>query len=54
MLDQVLDVFEVIPNVDLNLMQPNQKLAGLTSRTITAVDRYLSDYKPDIVIVAAD
>jgi UDP-N-acetylglucosamine 2-epimerase (non-hydrolysing) len=54
MLDQVLDVFEVIPNVDLNLMQPNQKLAELTSRTITAVDRYLVEYKPDIVIVQGD
>ena len=54
MLDQVLGVFEVKPNVDLNLMQPNQELAQLTSRTITAVDAYLGDYKPDIVIVQGD
>ena len=54
MLDQTLDVFEVLPNVDLNLMQPHQKLAELTSRTIIAVDGYLSDYKPDIVIVQGD
>jgi UDP-N-acetylglucosamine 2-epimerase (non-hydrolysing) len=32
MLDQVLDVFEVVPDVDLKLMQPDQTLAGLTAR----------------------
>lgn len=54
MLDQVLDVFEVITNVDLNLMEPDQTLAGLTSRAITAVDGYLAEHKPDIVIVQGD
>jgi UDP-N-acetylglucosamine 2-epimerase (non-hydrolysing) len=54
MLDQVLDVFKVVPDVDLNLMQPNQELTQLTSRTITAVDGYLGDYRPDIVIVQGD
>lgn len=54
MLDQVLDVFEVIPDVDLNLMQPDQMLAGLTSKAITAVDQYLAQHEPDIVIVQGD
>lgn len=54
MLDQVLDVFEVKPDIDLNLMQSNQTLAGLTSRAVTAVDEYLADYKPDIVIIQGD
>ncbi len=54
MLDQVLEVFEIIPDVDLNLMKPDQSLAGLTARTITAVDGYLSDYKPDMVIIQGD
>jgi len=54
MLDQVLEVFAVIPDVDLKLMQPDQTLAGLTARAITAVDGYLADYKPDIVIVQGD
>lgn len=54
MLDQVLGVFEVVPDVDLSLMQPDQKLAELTSRAITAIDRYLFEYKPDIVIVQGD
>lgn len=38
MLDQVLEVFGVVPDVDLSLMQPNQTLASLTSRAITAID----------------
>ena len=54
MLDQVLDVFEIKPDVDLNLMQPNQTLASLTAKAITAIDAYLTDYKPDMVIVQGD
>jgi len=54
MLDQVLEVFEVAPDVDLNLMQPDQTLAGLTARVITAIDQYLAEYKPDMVIVQGD
>jgi len=54
MLDQVLDVFGVTPDVDLNLMQPNQTLAGLTARAITSIDKYLADYKPELVIVQGD
>ena len=54
LLDQVLEVFDVTPNVDLNLMQPDQALAGLTARAITAIDGYLAGYKPDVVIVQGD
>ncbi len=54
MLQQVLDVFGVIPDKDLALMRPNQTLAGLTSRAITAIDEYLFDEKPDIVMVQGD
>lgn len=54
MLDQVLEVFEVTPDVDLNLMQPDQTLAEFTARAITAIDSYLADYKPDMVIVQGD
>ncbi len=54
MLDQVLGVFEVVPDVDLHLMQPDQTLAALTARAITAVDSYMCDCKPDIVIVQGD
>jgi UDP-N-acetylglucosamine 2-epimerase (non-hydrolysing) len=54
MLDQVLDVFHITPDADLNLMQPNQSLGGLTSRAIEALDRYLSEDKPDVVVVQGD
>ena len=54
MLDQVLDVFGVRPDVDLGLMQPNQTLAGLTSRMIEAVDAYLKECRPDLVLVQGD
>jgi UDP-N-acetylglucosamine 2-epimerase (non-hydrolysing) len=54
MLDQVLEVFGVAPDVDLALMQPNQTLAGLTARAITAIDGYLAEHRPDLVLVQGD
>lgn len=54
MLDQVLEVFGVTPDADLSLMQPNQTLSALTSRTITAIDGYLAKHKPDLVLVQGD
>lgn len=54
MLQQVLDVFGVKPDKDLALMRPNQTLAGLTSRAISAIDEYLAEEKPDIVMVQGD
>jgi UDP-N-acetylglucosamine 2-epimerase (non-hydrolysing) len=54
MLDQVLEVFGVFPDVDLALMEPNQTLSGLTSRAIARIDDYLAEYQPDMVIVQGD
>ncbi|MGE3803664.1 MAG: non-hydrolyzing UDP-N-acetylglucosamine 2-epimerase [Gemmataceae bacterium] len=54
MLDQVLEVFAIKPDVDLALMEPNQTLTRLTSRALEAVDHYLRDDKPDLVIVQGD
>jgi UDP-N-acetylglucosamine 2-epimerase (non-hydrolysing) len=54
MLDQVLKVFKIKPDVDLNLMLPNQTLAGLTARAISGIDTYLAKEKPDMVIVQGD
>ena len=54
MLYQVLDVFGVKPDADLGLMRPNQTLAGLTARAITALDEYLEKENPDIVMVQGD
>lgn len=54
MLQQVLDIFGVVPDKDLALMRPNQTLGGLTSRAIAAIDEYLVAEKPDIVMVQGD
>ncbi|HYG73731.1 MAG TPA: UDP-N-acetylglucosamine 2-epimerase (non-hydrolyzing) [Planctomycetota bacterium] len=54
MLDQVLDVFAIKPDDDLNLMKPNQTLAGLTARAIEAIDGYLTREKPDLILVQGD
>lgn len=54
MLDQVLEVFGIQPDVDLDLMKPNQTLAGLTARAITGIDQYLAEYKPDMILVQGD
>ena len=54
MLQQVLDVFGVVPDTDLALMRPNQTLGGLTSRAIATIDEYLAEEKPDVVMVQGD
>jgi UDP-N-acetylglucosamine 2-epimerase (non-hydrolysing) len=54
MLDQVLEIFDIVPDVDLDLMRPNQTLGGLTSRAIKALDQYLGEDKPDVVLVQGD
>jgi UDP-N-acetylglucosamine 2-epimerase (non-hydrolysing) len=54
MLDQVLNLFEIHPDVDLNLMQPNQNLAELTAGIITHLDPVLKGEKPDWVLVQGD
>jgi UDP-N-acetylglucosamine 2-epimerase (non-hydrolysing) len=53
-LDQVLEVFGIAPDTDLNLMQPDQTLGAFTSRAIGAIDQYLSEEKPDLVLVQGD
>jgi UDP-N-acetylglucosamine 2-epimerase (non-hydrolysing) len=54
MLNQVLNAFEIVPDVDLALMQSNQTLGGLTARAIAAIDGYLVEHTPDMVIVQGD
>jgi len=54
MLDQVLDIFEITPDIDLNLMQPGQSLAALTARVFTHLEPILIDFQPDWVLVQGD
>ena len=54
MLDQVLNLFNITPDVDLNLMRPNQSLAELTASILTHLDPVLRAEKPDWVLVQGD
>jgi len=54
MLDQVLGVFGIVPDIDLELMRENQSLSTFTSRALPAIDQYLSDHIPDMVLVQGD
>ena len=54
MLDQVLNVFKIIPQYDLNIMQERQTLASLTSKTVSALDQVMEASKPDMVLVQGD
>lgn len=54
MLDQVLDLFEINPDYDLNIMQPGQDLFDLTNRVLTGMKKILLKIKPDLVLVHGD
>ena len=54
MLDQVLELFEIEPRHDLNLMTPGQNLATLTSGVLTNMKRVLEAEQPDLVLVQGD
>jgi UDP-N-acetylglucosamine 2-epimerase (non-hydrolysing) len=54
MLDQVLGLFNIHPDVDLNLMQPDQSLANLTAEIFTHLDPVLARLKPDWILVQGD
>ena len=54
MLDQVLNIFDVKPDYDLNLMKPGQDLYDLTARVLTGMRDVLKAIKPDVVLVHGD
>jgi UDP-N-acetylglucosamine 2-epimerase (non-hydrolysing) len=54
MLDQVLGLFNLTPDIDLDLMRPNQSLAALTAAIFTGLDPVLVDVKPDWILVQGD
>jgi UDP-N-acetylglucosamine 2-epimerase (non-hydrolysing) len=54
MLDQVLDVFNIKPDYDLNIMKPSQTLATITKNTIVELDLIFEKEKPDLVLVQGD
>lgn len=54
MLDQVLEIFGITADIDLNLMMQGQQLAELTAHVLTGVDEVLKLHKPDCVLVHGD
>ena len=54
MLDQVLDIFEIQPDYDLDIMKPGQNLYDITSNVLIGMNEILHIYSPDIVLVHGD
>lgn len=54
MLDQVLELFEIKPDYDLDIMKERQTLTGITSRVLEGLDKVLDEAKPDVVLVHGD
>lgn len=54
MLDQVLALFSITPDYDLNIMRPRQSLFDLTSNILLGLEGILDQYKPDLVLVHGD
>ena len=54
MLDQVLDLFSIVPDYDLNIMQPNQDLFDITARILLELRAPLKECSPDLVLVHGD
>lgn len=54
MLDQVLELFGIVPDYDLDLMQPGQDLSQITSGVLIGLKSVLEDFAPDLVLVHGD
>jgi UDP-N-acetylglucosamine 2-epimerase (non-hydrolysing) len=54
MLDQVLDVFGIVPQYDLNIMKPQQSLVDITVNALIGLEKVIKEVQPDIVLVHGD
>lgn len=54
MLDQVLEIFNIKPDYDLNIMKQGQTLADITTRALNGLDAVIKEAKPDIILVHGD
>lgn len=54
MLDQVLELFDITPDADLDIMQPGQTLPDITARIVQGMTPVFAEHKPDIVLVHGD
>ncbi len=54
MLDQVIKLFDIVPDVDLDMLRPRQTLPGMTQHLLAEVGPLLRRYRPDIMLVQGD
>jgi UDP-N-acetylglucosamine 2-epimerase (non-hydrolysing) len=54
MLDEVLRLFEIVPDVDLNIMTKTQSLTDITTRVLIGMEPVFAEHKPDVVLVHGD
>ncbi|GGG64149.1 UDP-N-acetyl glucosamine 2-epimerase [Kocuria dechangensis] len=54
MLDQVNEIFDIVPDHDLNIIQPRQTLNGILTRTVEGLDALFAENAPDAVVVQGD
>ncbi|MGA2392772.1 MAG: UDP-N-acetylglucosamine 2-epimerase (non-hydrolyzing) [Candidatus Lustribacter sp.] len=54
MLDDVLRIFDIVPDVDLDIMTKTQSLTDVTTRVLTKMEPVLAQYRPDVVLVHGD
>ena len=54
MLDQVLEIFKIVPDYDLNIMHKEQTLTEITANVLTKLDQVIKTVKPDIILVYGD
>lgn len=54
MLDQVLKIFNIIPDYDLNIFEPGQSLTQITTRAMEGLEKVIVDFRPDLILVQGD
>ncbi len=54
MLDQVLEIFNITPDYDLDIMKERQSLVGITTRVLTGLDEVIKKEQPDVILVHGD
>lgn len=54
MLDQVLNLFDIVPDFDLNIMKPGQTLSEITANILVNIENVLKTFSPDVVLVHGD
>ena len=54
MIEETFADFQLVPDISLDIMSPNQTLASLSAKLFTAVDQILNEYAPDWVVIQGD